>query len=484
MSDEPSLPALLVGQPMPAFDMPCTNPYGSTRGRARSSDYRGRWLALLFYPRDFTFVCPTELIAYSARIADFHAMQCQLLGISVDIVERHEDWLATPPAQGGVGPLRFPLGSDTNGKLARAMGVFVADKGVACRGLFLVDPEGIVQYQVVHNLDVGRSTEETLRVLEALHSGGLCPANWARADGTLDPGALLQPERMLGHYRIVRPIGQGAFGQVLEAWDETLERPVALKVLRGGARIDVDAALHEARSAGALNHPGICTVYAVERPEGVPVIAMELLSGESLDRRLQRGAPSASEARRIGRAVAEALEASHGAGVVHGDLKPANVMITDEGRVKLLDFGIAQRHGKIVTPMAPVEEHDGSTEELTDPGDDGTRVSRSPRPGARSDSGGRLRGTPSYMAPEQVSGTLSSPATDAYSFGLILYELATGVRAYSADSFLELLALIESMDPRTIVDSAPEWARPTLAAVLVREPDDRASMRVVLERLR
>ena len=484
MSDEPTLPTLQVGRPMPVFDMPCTNPYGSTRGRARSSDYRGRWLALLFYPRDFTFVCPTELMADSARISDFHAMQCQVLGVSVDIIERHEEWVMTPPERGGVGALRFPLGSDTNGKLARAMGVFEADKGVACRGLFLVDPEGTVQYQVVHNLDVGRSTEETLRVLEALQSGGLCPANWARADGTLDPAALLLPGRVLGHYRIVRQIGQGAFGQVLEAWDETLERPVALKVLRGGARIDVDAALHEARSAAALNHPGICTVYAVERPEGVPVIAMELLSGESLDRRLELGAPSASEARRIGLAAAEALEASHRAGIVHGDLKPANVMITDDDRVKLLDFGIAQRHGKTVSPPAPEKEHEGSTDELTDSGGDETRASRSPRPADRAGSAGSLRGTPSYMAPEQVSGVRASQATDAYSFGLIFFELATGVRAYTAGSILELLVLIESMDPRTIVDSAPDWARPALAAVLVSEPDDRASMRVVLERLR
>jgi len=471
-----------VGRQVPVFDMPCTNPYGTSRGRARSSDYRGRWLALLFYPRDFTFVCPTELIAYSAHIAEFHAQQCQVLGVSVDPVERHEEWLMTPPERGGVGPLRFPLASDVNGKLARAMGVFVADQGVATRGLFLIDPEGVVQYQVVHNLDVGRSTEETLRVLEALGSGGLCPANWARADGTLDPSALLQPGTVLGHYRIRSPIGQGAFGQVLEAWDETLERPVALKVLRGGARINVDAALHEARSAGALNHPGICTVYAVERPEGVPVIAMELLSGKSLDRLLAEGAPSESEARRIARSVAEALVASHEAGVVHGDLKPANVMITDEGRVKLLDFGIAQRHGKSVDPPTPPGERDGTTEEDSVAAEDRTAgtVSDPRGPGV---SEGSLRGTPAYMAPEQISGVPSSQATDAFSFGLILFELATGERAYREDSFLRLLMLVETSDPRAILERAPEWARPALAAVLVSEPEQRASMKSVLPRL-
>ncbi len=486
MSEDQTRPALLVGRPQPLFDMPCTNPYGPDRSRARSADYRGRWLALLFYPRDFTFVCPTELIAHSACIADFHALDCQVLGVSVDPVERHEEWLMTPPEAGGVGRLRFPLATDTHGRLAREMGVYLAEKGVACRALFLIDPDGIVQYQVVHNLDVGRSTDETLRVLGALQGGGLCPANWTRADGTLDPGALLQPGRVLGHYRIRRPIGEGAFGQVLEAWDETLERPVALKVLREGARVDVEAALHEARSAGALNHPAICTIYAVERPEGVPLIAMELLSGESLDRRLARGIPDETEARRIARDVADALAASHAAGVIHGDLKPANVMLTAEGQSKLLDFGIAQRRGRTVAPPAPPRPRTGATAQPTLLTIDETvaKARSVPRPDSHPPSSrGSLRGTPAYMAPEQLSGSASTEASDAYGFGLILYELATGKQAYQADSLESLIELIESLDPRLLVETAPAWAQSALAAVLTHDPDERESMSEVLERL-
>ncbi len=485
MSQETGHPALLVGQPAPPFDLPCTNPYGHGRGRARTSDYRGRWLALVFYPRDFTFVCPTELIAYSARIVEFHERDCQVLGLSVDPIERHEDWVATPAEAGGVGSLRYPLAADAQTAVARAYGVFDEAERVATRGLFLIDPDGVVQYQVVHNLSVGRSADETLRVLDALQSGGLCAANWTRADGTLDLSTMLDPGRMLGTYRIRRGLGQGAFGKVVEAFDETLERPVAIKVLRTGKRIDLEAVLHEARSAAALNHPGICTVHAVEKHGGVPVIVMELLDGVSLDRRLAEGPVGPEMARRIAREIGEALAASHDAGVVHGDLKPANVMLTRAGPVKLLDFGIATRVGKRSAPPETPPEDDGGTGTVVT---GGTRVISSRSEGTQEEESagtprGSIRGTPAYMAPEQLTGEPATPRSDAFTFGLILYELATGERALRAPDLTKLVHKLETFDFQQLVPHAPDAFQPVLRELLRRDPAQRAPVIDALEDL-
>ena len=175
-----------VGEAAPEFALACADARDQNRQAVRSSDYAGRWAILIFYPRDFSFVCPTELTSFSARWPDFRQRGCDLLGISVDSVELHREWLSTPPAEGGLGPLQFPLASDPDGAMARAYGVWVDQKQVSTRGLYIIDPAGILQYAVVHNLNVGRSPDEVLRVLDALQTGGLCPASWTAADGTID----------------------------------------------------------------------------------------------------------------------------------------------------------------------------------------------------------------------------------------------------------------------------------------------------------
>ena len=221
-----------VGEAAPEFALACADARDQDRQAVRSSDYAGRWAILVFYPRDFSFVCPTELTSFSARWLDFRQRGCELLGVSVDSVELHREWLGTPPTEGGLGPLQFPLASDPNGAMARAYGVWVDQKQVCTRGLFIIDPDGILQYAVVHNLNVGRSPDEVLRVLDALQTGGLCPASWTSADGTIDAERALQPGRILGHYRIRQKLGGGTFGTVFAAWDLRLERTVALKVLK------------------------------------------------------------------------------------------------------------------------------------------------------------------------------------------------------------------------------------------------------------
>ena len=155
----------------------------------RLSDYRGKWLVMVFYPLDFTFVCPTELTTFSDRYDDFEAIGADVIGISTDSVFSHRAWLQTPRDKGGVEGLRYPLASDQTRETSRAYGVLIENQGIALRGLFVIDPEGILRYAVVHDLNVGRSAEETLRVIQALQTGGLCQAEWKPGQKTLSAGA-------------------------------------------------------------------------------------------------------------------------------------------------------------------------------------------------------------------------------------------------------------------------------------------------------
>ena len=149
--------------------------------RYRLSDFRGRWVVLFFYPADFTFVCPTEIRGFQARRAEFAQRDCAILAVSVDDVESHRAWAAE------LGGVAFPLLSDPARETARAYEVLNEADGRAFRATFVVGPEGRLAYFVVSPMNVGRSVDETLRVLEALQTGRLCPADWRPGDPTLDP---------------------------------------------------------------------------------------------------------------------------------------------------------------------------------------------------------------------------------------------------------------------------------------------------------
>jgi peroxiredoxin 2/4 len=177
-----------VGQPAPAFDMPSTKNIEKLNENVQLDDYKGRWLVLLFYPLDFTFVCPTELTSFSDRYDDFEGIGAAVIGVSTDSVHSHRAWLKTPRDKGGVEGLRYPLASDITKSVARDYGVLIEDKGVALRGLFVIDPEGVLRYAVIHDLNVGRSADETLRVIQALQTGGLCQADWRPGQETLKVG--------------------------------------------------------------------------------------------------------------------------------------------------------------------------------------------------------------------------------------------------------------------------------------------------------
>jgi peroxiredoxin (alkyl hydroperoxide reductase subunit C) len=167
-----------VGQPAPDFNMPSTKNMETLNENVKLSDYKGKWLVLLFYPLDFTFVCPTELISFSDRLEELQGVGAEVIGVSTDSVHSHRAWLKTPQDKNGIEGVKYPIASDVGGKLSRAYNILVEDANIALRGLFIIDPEGVLKYSVVHDLNIGRSVDETLRVLQGLQTGGLCAADW------------------------------------------------------------------------------------------------------------------------------------------------------------------------------------------------------------------------------------------------------------------------------------------------------------------
>lgn len=146
------------------------------------SDYRGKWVILFFYPADFTFVCPTELEGFSKDYEKFKKKNCEVLSASEDTVFSHRAWTKADSRLSGI---RYPMLADRKGEIARAFDIFNEETGNAMRGLFIINPEGTVKYMVVTDDNVGRSTDETYRVLTALQSGGLCPVNWNEGEATI-----------------------------------------------------------------------------------------------------------------------------------------------------------------------------------------------------------------------------------------------------------------------------------------------------------
>ncbi|MBS3117587.1 peroxiredoxin [Candidatus Woesearchaeota archaeon] len=149
--------------------------------RIKMSDFRGKWVVLFFYPLDFTFVCPTEIKGFSKQESEFEKVNAVVLGASTDSAHSHKAWF-----ERDMPGVKFPVLADTSHQLSRAYGVLIEEEGVALRGTFIIDPDGVLRYQVVSDLNVGRSVSETLRVLQALQTGGLCPVDWKPGEKTLN----------------------------------------------------------------------------------------------------------------------------------------------------------------------------------------------------------------------------------------------------------------------------------------------------------
>lgn len=177
----------MVAKQAPRFEMDAVLPNKEFGKVSLEENMKNdKWTVLFFYPMDFTFVCPTEIIAMSDRYDEFEDLDAEVIGVSTDTIHTHLAWINTPQNENGLGQLKYPLAADTNHKVATDFGVLIEDEGVALRGLFIINPEGELMYQVVHHNNIGREVDEVLRVLQALQTGGLCPANWKPGQATLN----------------------------------------------------------------------------------------------------------------------------------------------------------------------------------------------------------------------------------------------------------------------------------------------------------
>jgi len=178
-----------VQQPAPNFSG--TAVINSNFKTIQLSDYKGKYVVLVFYPLDFTFVCPTELVAIDERIDDFQKLNAEVIGCSIDSQYSHLGWINTERSKGGLGPIRYALLSDINKTIAKDYDVLLEKEGIALRGLFIIDPNGILRHITVNDLPIGRSVDEVLRIIEALQfvekHGEVCPANWQKGKKTIKP---------------------------------------------------------------------------------------------------------------------------------------------------------------------------------------------------------------------------------------------------------------------------------------------------------
>jgi serine/threonine protein kinase/Tfp pilus assembly protein PilF len=254
--------------------------------------------------------------------------------------------------------------------------------------------------------------------------------------------------KTVSHYRIVRQLGAGGMGVVYEAEDTRLKRSVAVKFL--SADLAKDAPMlerfeREARAASALNHPGICTVHAIEKEEGQSFIVMELVDGESLATMMAAGPMEIGQVLDHGIQIADALESAHGKGIIHRDLKPMNMMVTSRGQVKILDFGLA----KFDRPDSPNAE----------------TVSPTKTPVGGLTAAGTVFGTIHYMSPEQARGLATDARTDLFSLGAILYQMAVGDRPFEGDTEAVVFDAILNREPRQLAEANPAMP-PGLAPII------------------
>ena len=184
--------SVLVTKQAPDFTAPAVLADGTITEHFRLSDLRGNYVVLFFWPLDFTFVCPSEIIAHDNRIARFKELGVEVVGVSIDSQFTHYAWRNTPVDKGGIGPVKFPMVADVTHEITRAYGI-EHPNGVALRGSFLIDKEGVVQHQVVNNLPLGRDVDEMLRVVEALQfieeHGEVCPAGWRKGQSGMKANA-------------------------------------------------------------------------------------------------------------------------------------------------------------------------------------------------------------------------------------------------------------------------------------------------------
>ena len=282
----------------------------------------------------------------------------------------------------------------------------------------------------------------------------------------------LAPGMRFGRYELLKPLGAGGMGEVFRARDRDLGRDVAVKFLPARFAADADRLARfsfEARTASSLNHPNIVTIHEIGEAEGLPYIVMELVEGETLRKAMGDARLPTRRVLDVAAQIAEGLAKAHAAGIVHRDLKPENVMLTPDGFVKILDFGLAKLRPDAVPGMAPSDQ--GQSESPT-----------TFRTGTRQ---GAIVGTVGYMSPEQAAGRPADYRADQFALGATLYEMATGRQAFHRDSVVQTLNAIIEHDPPPLAELNPSFPAPArwiAERCLSKAPGDRYASTLDLAR--
>ena len=254
--------------------------------------------------------------------------------------------------------------------------------------------------------------------------------------------------RTISHFRIVEKIGVGGMGEVYQAKDTKLGRDVAIKVLPEEFAREADRVARfqrEAKLLASLNHPNIAAIYGLEEVDGTNFLVMELVEGETLDAQIKSGPIKVEEALKLALQIAEALEAAHEKGVIHRDLKPANIKITPDGKVKVLDFGLAKAYA-------------GEKADLN--------LSNSPTLSLAATMQGVILGTAAYMSPEQARGKEVDKRADIWAFGVVLFEMLAGKQVFTGDTVSDTLASVLAREPE--YQSLPQNLHPRIRLLLER----------------
>ena len=262
-------------------------------------------------------------------------------------------------------------------------------------------------------------------------------------DEKTEPGV---PSTILNRFRVITKLGRGGMGVVYQVEDTKLKRNVALKFLPPEFVQDarsLERFQREAHAASALNHPNICTIYDVDEYQGQPFIAMELLEGQTLASRIKRGPLPAGELLELAIQISDGLRAAHTKGIIHRDVKPSNIFVTEQGQPKILDFGLAKRRDSDAQDYRPITADDSISSQPHDPD---LRLTQT----------GAALGTAGYMSPEQIRGERLDARSDLFSFGLVLYEMATSQRAFKGETGVELQNAILWQVPNPIRELNPE----------------------------
>jgi alkyl hydroperoxide reductase subunit AhpC len=430
--------------------LPSNLPTFHGKGEKRPFPELGGWVCLTFLPRLLSVVNPGTFGQVLGASAALEERGCGLVCVVGDPPSLVAELLREPRERGGLGPAPFPVVCDGGGQFARSVGM-PGNVGVGSLGVALVDPTGVVRYRCEQDLADAAMLGSLIGVLDRWLD---LPEREAGGNGApvafdpLDASRMLGAGSQVGPYRVEELLGEGALSTAYRATDLRSGGLVTLKILRPDCPVSFDGLLDDVRQAAVLSHNNVQHILEIDDRYELPLVALEYLAGRPISDQMTGAIEPTLVANWMGQA-ARGLAAAHDLGLVHGDLKPRNLFLTDSGRVAVLDLGFAQ----------PLERRN------PDPFQTVVEESEAQEPD--------VYGNHGYTAPEQTRGVAAKASSDVFAFGAILFELLSGQPAFPGKNYLHVLLRIQGVRPDAMAECVPEIFRPIVRQALNPNPDQR-----------